>query len=124
MEFMRDEETGDYVVDDTGRPESDTTLSPAIRTRLRGHRGKWMHAPDPTWGSDFWRYKKKRSVDFRDDLDESIALSAVEPLAKDGRAENFECETQFQNRGGVAYKLRFLDRQKQAEFSVTTPVGA
>ena len=77
MEFMRDEETGDYVVDDTGRPESDTTLSPAIRTRLRGHRGKWMHAPDPTWGSDFWRYKKKRSVDFRDGLGESIALSAT-----------------------------------------------
>lgn len=124
MELDRDQATGDYVEDEsTGKPTTTEGLGPAIRTRIRAHRGRWMYAPNPEWGSDFYAYKKKKSIDFRDGLGESIATKALEPLVNDGRADNIEVETQFSNRGGVAYGVRLLDRKKRVEYTVTTPIG-
>lgn len=124
MEFARDETTGDYVIDADGRPVLDSTLAPPTRTRILAHRGRWLHAPNSEWGSDFYRYKRKKSVDFRDGLGESIVSKALAPIAADGRADNIEVETQFTKRGGVAYAVTLLDRQKQDEYTITTPVGA
>jgi phage gp46-like protein len=123
MEFDRDQTTGDYIEDAQGRPQMTTSLGPAVRARLRAHRTQWLHAPDDQWGSDFYRYRKRRSVDFSDSLGESIAQKALEPLEKDGRIDNLEVVTQFTQRGGVAFAASFLDRQKQQGDSVTTPIG-
>lgn len=124
MELDRDQTTGDYVQDEsTGKPTTTDGLGPAIRTRMRAHRGKWLYATDASFGSDFYAYKKKKSVDFRDGIGEAIAEKALEPLTKDGRADNIEIETQFSNRGGVAYSINLLDRKKRVEYRVTTPIG-
>src|SRR6185369_16063681 len=123
MEFKRDESTGDYVVDDAGKPVMDSTLRGPARTLLRAHRGGWMHAPDAEWGSDFHTYNRRRSVEFSDGLGESIALKALKRFVTSGRADNLETTTQFAQRGGVAIKVTFLDRQQQQEYCVTTKVG-
>lgn len=123
MEFARDQTTGDYVVDSDGRPVLDSTLGPPMRTRIVAHRTRWMYAPNSDWGSDMYRYKRRRSTDFSDGLGESIVAKALEPMQKDGRADNIEVETQFTKRGGVALKTTYFDRQKQEENTVITPVG-
>lgn len=126
MEFARDEATGDYVMQegaDAGKPLMDSTLAPPIRTRLRAHRGEWMHAPNKKFGSDFHTYRRRKSVEFSDGLAESISIKAIQPLVDDHRADNLEATTQFTQRGGVAVKVTLLDRQKQQTYDVTTPVG-
>lgn len=125
-EFQRDESTGDYVMQtgvNAGKPAIDSTLRSPARTLLRCHRGEWLHAPDVEYGSDFHRYKKRKSVEFSDGLAETIALKALKRLQTSGRADNLEAVTQFTQRGGVAVKVSMLDRQQQQEYSVTTPIG-
>lgn len=123
MEFARDQTTGDYVIDANGKPVLDSTLAPPTRTRLVAHCKGWLHAPNDQWGSFFFSYKKKRSVDFKDGLGESIAAKALEPMSADGRADNIEVTTQFSQRGGTAIAVSLFDRQKQDEYTVITPVG-
>lgn len=123
MEWQRDQSTGDYVQDANGRPVMDSTLAAPVRTRLRAHRQHWLHAPDDQWGSDFYSYLRKKSVNLKDGLGESIATRALDPLVQDGRADNLEVDTQFTQRGGVAFSTTLLDRQRQEEYTVVTPVG-
>lgn len=125
-EFARDQATGDYVMGtgiNAGKPAIDTSLAPPTRTRLRAHRGKWMHAPDDKWGSDFYTYNRRKSTDFSDGLGESIANKALQPMVDDGRIDNLEAATQFTQRGGVAVKVTLLDRQQQQTYDVATQVG-
>ncbi len=125
-ELKRDESTGDYVMQtgvNAGKPAEDDTLRGPCRTLLRCHRGEWMHAPDPEYGSDFHRYKKRKSVEYSDGLAETIALKALNRLVRSGRADNLEAVTEFTQRGGVAVKVSLLDRQQQQTYDVTTPVG-
>ncbi len=125
-EFARDESTGDYVMQtgaNAGKPLIDNTLGPPARTLLRAHRGQWMHAPDNKWGSDFYLYKRRKSVDFSDGLADNIALRALQCMVDDGRADNLDATTQFTQRGGVAVKVTLLDRQLQQEYPVVTKVG-
>ncbi len=124
MERARDMVTGDYVIDEsTGKPVMTDSLAPACRARIRGHRKRWLHAPDDQWGSDLYSYLRKKSVDFRDGLGESIVTKSLEPLANDGRIDNLEVSTQQTQRGGVAFGVTFLDRQKRESYPVTIPVG-
>ncbi len=124
MERARDMATGDYVMDAAGKPVLTTSLAPPCRARLRGHRLKWMHAPDSQWGSDMHTYVRRKSVDFSDGLGESIVTKAMQPLQQDGRIDNLEVVTQQSQRGGVAFGVNFLDRQKNEDVLVTVPVGA
>ena len=122
MERARDMGTGDYTVTD-GKPDLTDSLAPACRARVRGHRTRWLYKPDDDWGSDLYSYRKKKSVDFRDGLGESIVLKALQPLEEDLRADNIEVETQFSKRGGVAFAVNLLDLQRREELPVTIPVG-
>ncbi len=125
-QFKQDETTGDYVMQtgaNAGKPEIDDTLRGPARALLRTHRGEWMHAPDSEYGSDYHRYRKRKSVDFSDGLAETMALKALKRLVTSGRADNLEAATEFTQRGGVAVKVRLLDRQKQEEYDVTTKIG-
>lgn len=123
MEFDRDQATGDYIEDDSGRPQMTSNLGPAVRTLLRTHRKQWLYAPDSEYGSDFHLYKKRKSVDFTDGIGESIAGKALDRLGKDGRADNIEVATSLTQRGGVAFAITLLDRKKRDEYTVTTPIG-
>ncbi len=123
MERDRDMATGDYKMDAAGKPILTESLAPACRARVRGHRTKWMHAPDSEWGSDMYTYLKRKSVDFKDGLGESIVSRALQPLQDDGRIDNLEVQTTAAQRGGVAFGVKFLDRQKREELPVTIPVG-
>lgn len=125
-QFEQDESTGDYVMQtgtNAGKPAIDTSLRGPARALLRCHRGEWMHAPDGDYGSDFFRYKKRKSTDFRDGIAETLALRALDRLRTSGRADNLEAFTQFAQRGGVAVGVRLLDRQQQQEYDVTTQIG-
>ena len=122
MERDRDQATGDYVNGTDGKPTMTSGLGPACRTRLRGHRKGWMYAPDDTWGSDFYLYNRKQSVQFRDQLGESIARKALKPLEDNGRIDNLDVETEFSQRGGTALALTFFDRQKQVSAPLSVPI--
>lgn len=122
MERDRDQTSGDYLNGTDGKPTLTDSLGPACRTRLRGHRKKWMYAPDDTWGSDFYAYNRKQSIQFRDALGESIARKALKPLQDSGRIDNLDVQTQSSQRGGTALGLTFFDRRKQVSAPLTVPI--
>ncbi len=51
-------------------------------------------------------------------------IKLMQPLQQDGRIDNLEVVTQQSQRGGVAFGVNFLDRQKNEDVLVTVPVGA
>jgi len=123
MEPARDDVTGDYVLDEAGRLVMTDTPEPAIRTRLRGRRRRWLHAPNQQWGSDFYAYKRRPSTKFSDGLAESIATRALEPLENNGRIADVAITTEQTKRGGVAITVFYKDTLQGENYAVTTPVG-
>lgn len=123
MEPQRDMQTGDYQIDDQGKMVMTDSLGPAIRTRLRTHRNGWLYAPDAQYGSDFYEYKRRRSVQISDGLAESLTQRALAPMVNDGRMAELISETQFTQRGGVAIVSRFTDLKQRAPDNTETPIG-
>lgn len=122
-EWARDMATGDYVMRN-GAPAHDASLAPPVRLRLRAPRKGWLYAPDSQYGSDFYLYRRRRSVDFRDQLAENLASQALEPMVTDGRIGTVEVDTSETKRGGLALTIRITDRQElEQDPIVVTPVG-
>jgi phage gp46-like protein len=122
-EFSRDMATGDYVVGTDGKPVLDTSLAPPLRVRLRCHRTKWLYAPNSQYGSDFFKYNRRKSTVFIDSLGQNIAKKAIQPMIDDGRADNVDVSTQSTRRGGVALGIALTDTQQNKPVAVTVPIG-
>jgi phage gp46-like protein len=115
--------TGDYVMKADNSPSVSTSLAAPTRCRLRCHRKGWLYAPNTNFGSDFFKYLRRKSVVFSDALAENIATKALQPVVDDGRADNLDVLTQKTQRGGVALGITLTDTQQNQPVAVTVPVG-
>lgn len=114
-----DPKTGDYMIDDQGRPIETNDLTVAAYIRLKGPRvgtvkrdgspGGWMYAPNAKWGSTFWTLKTQRSSAQDAAKIENIAAAALQPLADSGRAISIDVTTVFKSRTQQALQTVILE---------------
>lgn len=84
MSWRVDPSHGDYIMID-GKPVDDESLKYPAYYRTKATRGKWLHAPDDKWGSDFGNLKKRFNGGDLNGL-ANIQRQALQPMIDDGRA--------------------------------------
>lgn len=68
-----------------GKPVDDESLIYPAYYRTKAARGRWLHAPDSGWGSDFPNINKRfNGGDLRGLA--NIQRQALQPMIEDGRA--------------------------------------
>lgn len=121
--WLLNPESGDYVVDDQGKPVIDNSLKVPAYIRLRAPRTQWMYAPDVNYGSDFYQGKLKHNPESRKTV-ELIAQRALQALMTDGRARQIIVDTVTQSRFSLGFRTVILDIQGQRDdFSITPILG-
>ncbi len=125
QQWDRDPTTGDYVLTSDGTPQQTDSLVVPAYHRLKTHRTRWMYAPDPDYGSDFYLVQKRNSS-VNGGLLESIAEKALQPMIDDGRAASADATnttTAADNRSSSSLEIDIVDRQNQQQTFNFTPLG-
>lgn len=116
-----DPSKGDYKLNSSGNPiETDSLLVPAY-IRLKAQRTRWLYAPNPDWGSDFYTVRKRHST-LDGSLCEQIGAHALKPLIDDGRASTVTLTATVQTRGGVGLETEITDSGGEAQTAVFIPI--
>lgn len=119
-----DPSTGDYIMDEQGKPKQTDSLKIPAYFRLKAKRGLWLFAPDPTWGNVTPLKNRKNAIRNQLEITEE-ARSALQPILDDGRAQVIDVQlntTATRNRNSAAYEVGIVDADAKAEV-VTIPGG-
>ncbi len=116
-----DPSTGDYVIENGSPVETDSLTIPAY-FRLKAKRGRWLNAPDTNWGSDFYTITKRPSENANQRL-ENIAVSALQPLVDDGRADSVEVNVLTASRGSAGLETKIVDASGEVETETFKGLG-
>lgn len=108
LSWSLDPATGDYLMNSNGTPKETDSLTIPAYIRLKARRTKWLYAPDPDWGSDFYSVQKRHQPKDGSNL-EAIALRALKPLIDDGRASTITVTASVQSRYGVGLETEIID---------------
>lgn len=109
--------TGDYIMDDQGRPQQTDSLRVPAYFRIKSPRGQWLFAPNPKWGCVIPLRNRKNSIQDQQQLVQE-AVSALQPIQDDGRAAliNVALNTTAQRgRNAAGLEIELLDNQGQIE---------
>jgi phage gp46-like protein len=98
-----DPDTGDYEIDDTGKPVRDESLLTPAYIRLKTPRKGWMYSPDRDFGSDF--SFTNRRLKQTPTLVRNVATRALAPMVTDGRALEIFIDIVQAVRHGVEIKI-------------------
>ena len=103
--LMLDRSNGDYVLNEKGKiEETDSLIIPAY-IRLRTKKGKWMYAPDTSYGSTFFEAKKRKTNGDASAM-EKIASTALKPLIDDGRADQIDIDATYSSRHAIGLEIK------------------
>lgn len=105
-----DPDTGDYVMDAAGKPVNNNDLKTPAYFRLTVGRTRWLYAPDTTYGSDFYLFKKKHLSNDPSTL-EAVAQRALQPMIDDGRASAVTVNTTDAKRYQSDESVQITDAQ-------------
>lgn len=109
--WLMDPATRDYQIDG-GSPVVDTSLKMPIYFRTMIPRTRWMYAPNPKYGSDFWAYRDRLSQS-SGAIAEAIETRALQPLIEDGRAVSIDVAVDTVERAGITLDVKALDAAGQ-----------
>lgn len=119
--WLIDPETRDYRMHANGTPvETDSLLVPAY-IRLRAPRRRWMYAPDPNWGSDFWR-ERRRHQPADGSRHETLANQALQPLLDSGRATAVDSTADLSTRTASGLRITVTPPGAEPETLVFSPI--
>lgn len=119
-----DPRTGDYIMDEAGKPKVTKELTVPAYFRLKVPRGNWLYAPSPDYGSDFYRSNRKLSASTAQE-NIRIAERALQPLIEDGRASSILVEQNQvieNNRYRQVLEIQILDSQGDTQ-TLQSPVS-
>lgn len=116
-----DPKTGDYIMQGGSPKQTDSLRIPAY-FRLKTQRTRWLYAPDDKFGSDFYAVTKRQSTRDSSQI-ETIAATALQPLADDGRAAEITVETQVVARQGVGLKVEIVEANGRFDELILPPLG-
>lgn len=116
-----DPKTGDWIVNGGAPVETDSLRVPAYN-RLKTRRLMWLYAPDKSFGSDFFRVRRRNSVDVSNDL-EAIAYQALKPMIDDGRAVEVNSDLVVQGRGYAGLSTEIVDASGEVNKVVFNPLA-
>ncbi len=108
--------SGDYVMEG-GSPVPSESLTIPAYYRLKVQRGRWLHAPDDGYGSDFYLIRKRFNGGDLSGL-QNIAEKALQPMIDDGRASDVEVtpnRSQQTSRNNSLLGIKIADAQGQVE---------
>lgn len=116
-----DPSTLDYVMEN-GKPVIDIGLSTPAVIRLRGHRTKWLYAPDSKWGSDFYAIRQRNNQQ-TPKLLETTAQRALQPMLDDGRASSVTVVTTQTTRYSNLLNTQIIDAEGNETNLTVKPIG-
>jgi phage gp46-like protein len=119
-QWDRDTKTGDYK-QANGSPVNTSALSLRAWLRLKIKQGKWLYAPDPSFGS-LLHTVKKQTVDSVA-LEERLCVQACQPLVDEGSADRVTAETVATEHGGSAILVKIVDDQNEEQSVLLTRIG-
>lgn len=102
-----DPKTGDYIMVN-GSPKETVSLTIPAYYRLKSRRGRWLHAPDAEYGSEFYLLKSKQA-NRKPAQVEDVAARAMQPIVDDGRADTIEVSTSVAGRGYIQLESKIFD---------------
>jgi phage gp46-like protein len=119
-QWDRDTKTGDYK-QANGSPVNTDKLTLRAWHRIKIKQGKWLYAPDPSYGS-LLHTVKKQTVDSAA-LEERLCVQACQPLVDEGSADRVTAQTIATQRGGSALMVTVVDEQNEPQDLVFTRIG-
>lgn len=119
--WLIDPKSGDYQLSG-GRPVQTDSLEVAAYIRLKTPRTKWLYAPDTKYGSDFYLVKKRNTTNDSSAL-ETVAATALQPIADDGRAVEITINTTQVARHGLALDVQLVRNNDKIDNLVLTGLG-
>jgi len=121
--WMVNPDSGDYVMDSSGKPVLDKGLKVPAYLRLKTTRGAWLYAPDNAFGSDY-RTIGRRVTSQDNNLVQNITEKALKPLLDDGRASEIGIELKEATRHTTQLNVKIRDAQGRMEQLIFNPIGA
>ena len=119
--WLVDPQTGDYVMDDKGKPTLVRGLKVPAYIRLKTRRLTWLYAPDDNFGSDFHLVGKRLTT--RDSsLVQNIAGRALQPVVDDGRASEVQLSPLEVTRHTELFNTKIFDAQGEPEEFEFSPI--
>lgn len=121
-----DPTTGDYKMGANGAPIPTDDLRIPAYYRIRGHRGKWIYAPNNQWGSDLYLTRKRFASNDISGI-ASVINNALQPMVDDGRAISVSTDVSssinFNSRSDVALDVDITDAQGKVQSLNLPPLG-
>lgn len=116
-----DPASGDYKVEGGSPIQTDSLQVPAYY-RLRIPRDGWMYAPDSKYGSLLHTLKKRQTTKDATQI-ETMAATALQPIADDGRAKQIDVQAVVIARSGVGIKADIVKANGKLDTLVLPSLG-
>ena len=113
--------TRDYI-NQNGSPQESNSLTVPAYFRLAIPRGKWMYAPDDTFGADYDTVLKRPAVN-GNQIMETITTNALQPLVDDGRATQVQADVVENDRGATQIQATITDASNEVEVLTLPGLG-
>lgn len=116
-----DPSTRDYRISG-GSPVQDATLVTPAYVRLKTRRTQWLYAPNPQYGSDYFRMHRRLPLKEVARLPD-LASKALQPLIDDGRAASVTADVAQTVRGAATVNVKIIDAQGAPQEFKFNPIG-
>lgn len=119
--WLNDPKSGDYTMNGGSPVQTDSLQVPAYY-RLRIPRDGWMYAPDSKYGSLLHTLKKRQTTKDSTQI-ETMAATALQPMADDGRAKQIDVQTVEVQRAAVGLKTVIIKANGKLDTLVLPTLG-